>query len=128
MHGMGTAPAAISVTAARLSDWLTRGVVDMTRQATGLGGLAHGLLFCGMPVLSLNYLAYFALGLDALRVPVRAADMVFLVLSAMLNFRELRFDLLCLPMLAIVTLAFWVVAFGHAQPHLLADEGVLEDA
>lgn len=73
----------------------------MMRQAASLGGLAHGLLFCGMLVLSLNYLAYSALGFDALRVPMRAAGMVLLALSATLNFRQLRFDLLFLPMFAI---------------------------
>lgn len=90
----------------------------MTRATIKNISLPHGLLFGGMLLLGLNYLVYSAFGFDALRLPVRVMGMALLALSAMLNFRKLRFDFLYVPMLGIA--AICVLMHGTDALNMLA--------
>lgn len=67
--------------------------------------MAHTLLVSGMFVLSLNYLLYWAFGIEALRIPIRIAAVPLFLLSALINLRALNFEIVYLPMLGIASLA-----------------------
>ncbi len=68
--------------------------------------IAHTLLFAGLLVLSLNYVLYWVLGFEALRMPVRVSAIAMFALSLAFNFKALRFDILYIPMLGLATLSF----------------------
>lgn len=69
---------------------------------------AHSLLVSGMFILSLNYLLYWAFGLEILRAPIRIAAIPLFLLSALMNLKLLSFEIAYLPMLGITSLALFL--------------------
>lgn len=67
--------------------------------------LAHSLLLAGSFVLGLNYVLYNVFGLEAIRVPIRITALGMFVISALLDFKSLKFDVLFLPMLGLAFLS-----------------------
>lgn len=67
--------------------------------------LAHSLFLAGSFALGLNFILYSVFGLEAIRVPIRIAVLGMFVLSALLDFRYLKFDVLFLPMLGLAVLS-----------------------
>ena len=67
--------------------------------------LAHSLLLAGSFALGLNFILYSVFGLEAIRVPIRIAALGMFVLSALFDFRSLKFDVLFLPMIGLAVLS-----------------------
>lgn len=72
--------------------------------SAGQKAIAHSLFFIGLLALGLNYILYSVFGFDVARVPVRVFALALFSLSAVSNFKSLRFDILFLPMLGLAIL------------------------